>query len=220
MSGFDFRVLIKNQWIIVCSLVGLVALCTTMVDVFTGKFGSSPSPQTANNNQTTNNNQTGNQVTPQPQAASKPKHGRQWVLDSTGAGDADAKDFAPIVNSLRDGDTVQVKAGSYNGPVALAKSVVITGDTDQKTGARASIRYSGTGCVITGSQVTLQNLDVSETSEGGIRSHLGRFTIQCADQKLQSPLPGKQWRCDVRKWAIDLAGQLSAHRKQGDRLYR
>ena len=148
MSELDFRGIIKNQWIIVCSLVGLVALCTTMVDVFTGKFGSSTSTQTANNNQTTNNNQTGNQVTPQPQAVSKPKHGRQWVLDSTGAGDADAKDFAQIVNSLQDGDTVQVKAGSYSGPLALAKSVVITGNTDQKTGARAWIRYFGTGCVI------------------------------------------------------------------------
>jgi hypothetical protein len=166
VRGLDFRVLIKNQWVIVCSLVGLVALCTTMVDVFTGKFGSNTSSQTANNNQTTNNNQ-GNQVTPQQQAVSKPKHGRQWVLDSAGAGDADAKDFAQIVNSLQDGDTVQVRAGSYNGPLALAKSVVITGDTDQKTGARTSIRYSGTGCVITGGQVTLQNLDVSETSEGG-----------------------------------------------------
>jgi Right handed beta helix region len=168
VSGFDFRALIKNQWIIVCSLVGLVALCTTVVDVSTGKFGSSSNTPTANNNQTTNTNQTGNQATPQPQAVSKPKHGRQWVLDSTGASDADAKDFAPIVNSLQDGDTIQVKAGSYNGPLALAKSVIITGDTDQKTAARASIHYSGgTGCVITGSQVTLQNLDVSETSEGG-----------------------------------------------------
>jgi Right handed beta helix region len=163
VRGLDFRVLIKNQWVIVCSLVGLVALCTTMVDVFSGKFGSSTGTQTTTNNQSTNNNQ----VTPQQQAVSKPKHGRQWVVDSTGAGDADAKDFAQIVNSLQDGDTVQVKAGSYNGPLALAKSVVITGDTDQKTGARASIRYSGTGCVITGGQVTLQNLDVSETSEGG-----------------------------------------------------
>jgi hypothetical protein len=163
VRGLDFRVLIKNQWVIVCSLVGLVALCATMIDVFTGKFGSSTSTQTANNNQTTNNNQ----ATPQQQAVSKPKHGRQWVLDSTGAGDADAKEFAQIVNSLQDDDTVRVRAGSYNGPLALAKSVVITGDTDQKTGARASIRYSGTGCVITGGQVTLQNLDVSETSEGG-----------------------------------------------------
>jgi Right handed beta helix region len=166
VRGLDFRVLIKSQWVIVCSLVGLVALCTTMVDVVTGKFGSSTSSQTANNNQTRNNNQA-NQVTPQQQAISKPKHGRQWMLDAAGAGDADAKDFAQIVNSLQDGDTVQVRAGSYNGPLALAKSVVITGDTDQKTGARTSIRYSGTGCVITGGQVTLQNLDVSETSEGG-----------------------------------------------------
>jgi parallel beta helix pectate lyase-like protein len=165
VRGLDFRVLIKNQWVIVCSLVGLVALLTTMVDVFTGKFGSSTSTQTANNNQTTNNTQ-GNQGTQQQQAISKPKHGRQWVLDSAGTADADAKDFAQIVNSLQDGDTVQVRAGSYNGPLALAKSVVITGDTDQKTGARASIHYSGTGCVITGGQVTLQNLDVSETSEG------------------------------------------------------
>ncbi|MFZ0505726.1 MAG: hypothetical protein WAM44_18540, partial [Chthoniobacterales bacterium] len=169
MRGLDFRLLIKNQWVIVCSLVGLVALCTTVVDMFTGKFVSSTSTQTTSSTQTTNNNQTttNNQVTSQSQVLSNPKHGRQWVLDSTGAADSDAKDFAQIVNSLQDGDTVQVKPGSYNGPLALAKSVVITGDTDQKTGVRASIHYSGTGCVITGGQVTLQNLDFGETSEGG-----------------------------------------------------
>ncbi|MBV8212713.1 MAG: right-handed parallel beta-helix repeat-containing protein [Verrucomicrobia bacterium] len=164
MKGLDFRVLVRNQWFIVSSLVGLVALGATMVDVFTGKFGSS-----STTNQSQNSNQAGNQVTPQPQrVVSKPKHGRQWVLDSTGAGDSDAKDFSQIINSLEDGDTVELRAGSYNGPLTLAKSVVITGDTDQKTGARASIRYSGgTGCAITGGQVTFQNLDFSETSEGG-----------------------------------------------------
>ena len=162
MKAFDFGALVRNQWVIVCSLVGLVALCTTVVDVFTGKFGSSTVTQNQNNNQTTN------QATPQQQVVSKPKHGRQWVLDSTGAGDSDAKDFVQILNGLQDGDTIEVRAGSYDGPLTLAKSVVVTGDTDQKTGARASIHYSGgNGCAITGGQVTLQNFDFSETSEGG-----------------------------------------------------
>jgi hypothetical protein len=162
VKAFDFGALVRNQWVIVCSLVGLVALCTTVVDVFTGKFGSSTVTQNQNNNQTTN------QATPQQQVVSKPKHGRQWVLDSTGAGDSDAKDFVQILNGLQDGDTIEVRAGSYDGPLTLAKSVVVTGDTDQKTGARASIHYSGgNGCAITGGQVTLQNFDFSETSEGG-----------------------------------------------------
>ena len=162
MKAFDFGALVRNQWVIVCSLVGLVALCTTIVDVFTGKFGSSTVTQNQNNNQATN------QASPQQQVVSKPKHGRQWVLDSTGAGDSDAKDFVQILNTLQDGDTIEVRAGSYDGPSTLAKSVVVTGDTDQKTGARASIHYSGgNGCAITGGQVTLQNFDFSETSEGG-----------------------------------------------------
>jgi len=162
VKAFDFGALIRSQWVIVCSLVGLVALCTTVVDVFTGKFGSSTTVENQNNNQVAN------QTTSQQQVVSKPKHGRQWVLDSTGAGDSDAKDFAQIVSGLQDGDTIEVRAGSYNGPFTLAKSVVVTGDTDQKTGARASIHYSGgTGCAITGGQVTLQNFDISETSEGG-----------------------------------------------------
>ncbi|HEY4814514.1 MAG TPA: right-handed parallel beta-helix repeat-containing protein [Chthoniobacterales bacterium] len=162
MKAFDFGALVRNQWVIVCSLVGLVALCTTVVDVFTGKFGSSTVTQNQNNNQATN------QASPQQQVVSKPKHGRQWVLDSTGAGDSDAKDFVQILNGLQDGDTIEVRAGSYDGPLTLAKSVVVTGDTDQKTGARASIHYSGgNGCAITGGQVTLQNFDFSETSEGG-----------------------------------------------------
>jgi len=161
-AAFDFGALIRNQWVIVCSLVGLVALCTTVVDVFTGKFGSG----TVVENQ--NNNPVANQTTSQQQVVSKPKHGRQWVLDSSGAGDADAKGFAQIVNNLQDGDTIEVRAGSYDGPLTLAKSVVVTGDTDQKTGARASIHYSGgNGCAITGGQVTLQNFEFSETSEGG-----------------------------------------------------
>jgi hypothetical protein len=162
VKAFDFGALVRNQWVIVCSLVGLVALCTTIVDVFTGKFGSSTVTQNQNNNQATN------QASPQQQVVSKPKHGRQWVLDSTGAGDSDAKDFVQIINNLQDGDTIEVRAGSYDGPLTLAKSVVVTGDTDQKTGARASIHYSGgNGCAITGGQVTLQNFDFSETSEGG-----------------------------------------------------
>ena|GEM_PF-3300900 len=163
----DFRALLRNQWVIVCSLVALVALCTTVADVFTGKFGSSTPTQNQIVNNQNNNNQNNNQTTNQQQSVSKPKHGRQWVLDSAGAGDSDAKDFAPIVNSLQDNDTIEVRAGSYNGPVALAKSVVITGDTDQKTGGRAVISYSGgSGCVVTGGKVTLQNLDISETAEG------------------------------------------------------
>ena len=174
MKAIDFRVLIRNQWVIVCSLVGLVALGTSIVDVCTGKFGSSTTTQTQKNN-----NQVLNQVTPQPQRQQqqlqqqeqqptiKPKHGRQWVLDSNGGNDADAKDFFQIVNSLQDGDSVQVKAGSYNGPLALAKSVSITGETDPNTGARPSIHYSGgTGCAATGGQVILENLDFSETTEG------------------------------------------------------
>ena len=185
MKTIDFRVLIRNQWVIVCSLVGLVALCTTIVDVVTGKFGSSTTTPTQNNT-----NQAQNQVTPQQQqqlqqqqqqqqqSTIKPKHGRQWVLDSAGAGESDAKDFFQIVNSLQDGDTIQVKAGSYNGPIALAKSVSITGETDPKTGARPSIHYAGgTGCTVTAGQVTVsrpnQKLQLRFAWER-LRGHLGK----------------------------------------------
>jgi hypothetical protein len=166
VKAIDFRVLIRNQWVIVCSLVGLVALCTTIVDVVTGKFGSSTTTPTQNTT-----NQAQNQVTPQQQQPEqsivKPKHARQWVIDSSGGKDSDAKDFFQVVNSLQDGDTIQVKAGSYNGPIALAKSVSITGETDPKTGARPSIHYSGgTGCAVTSGQVIFETLDFSETTEG------------------------------------------------------
>ncbi len=146
-----------------------------MVDVVTGKFGSS-TPSPTQNNIT----QAQNQVTPQQQlqqqqqqqqqqSTIKPKHGRQWVLgDSAGVWRVRCcKDFFQIVNSLQDGDTIQVKAGTYNGPIALAKSVSITGETDPKTGARPSIHYSGgTGCAVTAGQVIFETLDFSETSEG------------------------------------------------------
>jgi len=167
LKTLDFQVLLKNQWIIVCSLVGLVALCATIVDVVTGKFGTATVAQNLSQNQNQKTNQIQNPVTPQPQPVINPKHGRQWVLDSNDSGDADGKDFAQIVNSFQDGDTVQVRPGSYNGPLALAKSVTITGSADTQNGARPSIHYSGgTGCIIAGPQVTFENVDFSETSEG------------------------------------------------------
>jgi len=159
LRPLDFQVLIRNQWIIVCSLVGLVALVTTIVDVATGRFGSGTTAQTQNSNQAQNQ--------ASPRQIANPKNGRQWVLDSSGGRDSDAKDFLQIVNGIQDGDTIQVRPGSYNGPLALAKSVTITGLSDKNTGARPSIRYSGgTGCQITGAQVMLENLDFSETSQG------------------------------------------------------
>src|SRR5258708_32827563 len=104
-----------------------------MVDVFTGKFGSSTTTPTQNNT-----NQAQNQVTPQQQqqlqqqqqqSTIKPKHGRQWVLDSAGGRESVAKNFFQIVSSLQAADRIKLKAGSYNGPIALSKAVSITGST-------------------------------------------------------------------------------------------
>jgi parallel beta helix pectate lyase-like protein len=143
VKAIDFRALIKNQWVLVLSLVALVSFFTTVIDVFTGRFGGSSTQRRVD-------------------SAGK----RTWVLDAGGSRGSDGKDFSEVINNVAEGDTIELKPGVYNGPSVVARSIHIVGQT-AGSGERASIHYTaGLGMTVTAAQINVDNVEFTQTSAG------------------------------------------------------
>ncbi len=143
MKAIDFRALIKNQWVLVLSLVALVSFFTTVFDLFSGRFGGAASQRRVD-------------------ASGK----RIWVLDASGSRGSDGKDFSEIINSVAEGDTIELKPGVYNGPAVVARSIRLVGQT-ANSGERASIHYTaGLGMTVTAAQINVENIEFTQTSAG------------------------------------------------------
>jgi len=143
VKAIDFRALIKNQWVLVLSLVVLVSFFTTVFDLFSGRFGGVSSQRRVD-------------------ASGK----RTWVLDASGSRGSDGKDFSEIINSVAEGDTIELKPGVYNGPAVVARSIRLVGQT-ANSGERASIHYTaGLGMTVTPAQINVENVEFTQTSAG------------------------------------------------------
>jgi parallel beta-helix repeat protein len=143
VKAINFRGLIRNQWVLVLSLVALVSLFATVIDIFTGRFGGSSTQKRVDS--------TGK---------------RTWVLDAGGSRGSDGKDFSEIINNVGEGDTIELKPGVYNGPSVVARSIHIVGQT-ASSGERASIHYTaGLGMTVTAAQINVDNVEFTQTSAG------------------------------------------------------
>lgn len=140
MKTLDLRALLRNQWVLVLSVVAMASFFATVIDLFTGRFGTSKAVSA-----------TGKRI---------------WVLDASGGRGSDGKDFFEIINNVAEGDTIQLKPGVYNGPSVVARSIHIVGQT-ASSGERPSIHYTaGLGMTVTAAQITLENIEFTQTSAG------------------------------------------------------
>jgi parallel beta helix pectate lyase-like protein len=143
VKAIDFRALIKNQWVLVLSLVALVSFFTTVIDIFTGRLGGSSAQKRVD-------------------SAGK----RTWMLDAGGGRGTDGKEFSEIINNVGEGDTIELKPGVYNGPPVIARSIHIVGQS-ASSGERASIHYTaGLGMTVTAAQINVDNVEFTQTSAG------------------------------------------------------
>jgi parallel beta-helix repeat protein len=143
VKAIDFRALIRNQWVLVLSLVALVSFFTSVIDIFTGRLG-------------------GNSAQRRVDSSGK----RTWMLDAGGNRGSDGKDFSEIINNVGEGDTIELKPGVYNGPSVVARSIHIVGQT-ASSGERASIHYTaGLGMTVTAAQINIDNVEFTQTSAG------------------------------------------------------
>jgi hypothetical protein len=139
----DARALVRNQWVLLLSVLALVSFFASVIDLFTGRFGG---------------------TSPQKIVGTPGK--RTWVLDASGGRETDGKDFSDIINNVAEGDTIRLKPGVYNGPSVVARSIQIVGQT-ANSGERASIHYmAGLGMTVTAAQLTVENIEFTQTSAG------------------------------------------------------
>ena len=143
----NWRALLQNQWFQLCLLVAALSGGVMIYNI-----AQKPGSDIVSGNGT---------PTPGPSASAsvsrraitkiKPKKRGQWVVDSSGARDADSGDIETVAASLSDGDVVNLRPGTYTGNCEVNVSAHFVGPPSGKGVAtirgvdaqRAGITISG-----------------------------------------------------------------------------
>jgi len=96
-----------------------------------------------------------------------PKKRGQWIVDASGAHDADSSDIATVAASLTDGDVVTLRPGTYTGSCEITVSARFVGPASGK--GIASIRSvdpQHPGLSVSGKKVSLENVSINFEAAG------------------------------------------------------
>jgi hypothetical protein len=118
--------LLRNQWFQLCLVAALCSAGAGIFDLATNSGIPPPPPPPS--------------PTPQPTAvptpmftklhAKKPAH---WLVDASGAADADSGDLAQVLNSIDKGDTVTIRPGKYEAALVIQVDVALVGEGNLST---------------------------------------------------------------------------------------
>jgi hypothetical protein len=155
----SWRALLQNQWFQLCLLVALLSGGTTIYNV-TRSIPIPPTPPSL--------------PTPTPTAAPRPaivkitpKKRGQWIVDASGAHDADSSDIATVAASLTDGDVVTLRPGTYTGSCEITVSARFVGPASGKGVASIrSVDPQHPGLSISGKKVSLENVSINFEAAG------------------------------------------------------
>ena len=162
----NWRVLLQNQWFQLCLLVaalsGGVMICNL------AEKPSLPSPDNVTGNVTPPPGPSAPANIPRPAITKiKPKTRGQWIVDSSGARDADSSDIAVVAASLSDGDVVNIRPGTYTGSCEVTVSARFIGPAaGQGTAMIRGVDAQRPGMTISGQKVALENLSISFEAGG------------------------------------------------------
>ncbi|HEX3421267.1 MAG TPA: right-handed parallel beta-helix repeat-containing protein [Candidatus Udaeobacter sp.] len=159
----NWRALLQNQWFQLCLLVTALSGGVMIYNIAqepgpdivrgngTPAPGSSPSASVSRRTIT--------------KIAAK-KRG-QWILDSSGARDADSGDIETVAASLSDGDVVNLRAGTYTGNFEVNVSAHFIGPASGKGVATIrGVDGQRAGLTISGKKVEFENISLSFESAG------------------------------------------------------
>ncbi len=97
----------------------------------------------------------------------KPKKRGEWILDPSGARDADGSDIETVAASLSDGDVVNLRSGTYTGNCEVNVSARFVGPAPGKGVATIrGIDAQRAGLTITGKKVGFENVSISFEAAG------------------------------------------------------
>ena len=208
--------LLRNQWLLLFSLLAIVSLGTTVFDIGSGRFAPSannapisPLSKIRSNDLATESSPIS--ASPAPSLnfpVLKPKTSGKWIVDASGSAKADSRELSAVIANASDGDTIMLQPGEYKGEITISKSVHVIGVTDQNgaSGALPVIHGSlADSLTITGSHVVLENLVISQDTPGNLQGVL-------VDQEASLEMV----KCTVQarsKFGVDVLkqGQIAAH---------
>ncbi len=150
----NWRALLQDQWFQLCLLVALLSAGTIVYNA-TNKTGP---PSGTGTNKVESPART---AQPAPRRIT-PKMRGEWILDASGARDADGADLAAVVASLTDGDVVTLRPGDYTGNCEINVSARFIGPPADK--GVATMRFNDpkrVGLSISGKKVSLENLTIN-----------------------------------------------------------
>jgi hypothetical protein len=160
----SWRALLQNQWFQLCLLVAVLSGGVTIYNI-------AERPSSSDN---VNGNGT---PTPGPSVPAnvprraitkmKPKKRGQWIVDSSGARDADSDDIETVAASLSDGDVVNLRPGIYTGNCEVNVSAHFVGPPSGKGVATIrGVDAQRAGLAISGRKVRLENVSISFEAAG------------------------------------------------------
>ena len=156
----DFRALLQNQWFQLCLLVALLSGGASVFNLAKpgplppAPPGPTPLPRPS----------------PQPAPTTsfsklKPKTAGRWIVDASGAGDADSRTLAMVIANVSDGDIVTVRPGDYFEGIVLTKNVRLVGQPSGNTAP--TLHAQGVNTVeINAKNVGLENLRLEQDTPG------------------------------------------------------
>ncbi len=160
----NWRALLQNQWFQLCLLVAAlsggvmiynIAAKPGSSDSVTDKGTPTPGPSTPAN------------VPRRTITKIKPKKRGQWVVDSSGARDADSDDIETVAASLSDGDVVNLRPGIYTGNCEINVSARFVGPPAGKGVATIrGVDAQRAGLTISGKKVGFENVSISFEAAG------------------------------------------------------
>ena len=159
----NWRALLQNQWFQLCLLVAVLSGGVMIYNV-----AQKPGSDIVGGNGT---------PTPGPAPSAsvsrraitklKPKKRGQWILDSSGARDADSGDIETVAASLSDGDVVNLRPGTYTGNCEVNVSARFVGPASGKGVATIrAVDAQRAGLTISGRKVGFENVSLSFEAAG------------------------------------------------------
>ncbi len=153
----NWQVILRNQWFQLCLVA---ALCSAGAGIFDLATISSPPIPTPS---PTPYPSPSKPPSPAPLAQLHPKAPGHWIVDPSGAADADSGNLQQVVASAAQGDTVTIRPGRYEARLGIDKDLTLVGEgTSPAIPLIFSNRDQSNVIQILAGHVVLSNLQIEQ----------------------------------------------------------
>ena len=153
----NWQVILRNQWFQLCLVA---ALCSAGAGIFDlAPISTPPNPTPS----PTPYSSPSKPPSPASLAQLHPKTSGHWIVDASGAADADSGNLQQVVASAAQGDTVTIRPGRYEAGLLIEKDLTFVGEgTSPTTPLIFSNRDRSNVIEIQSGHVNLSNLQVEQ----------------------------------------------------------